>query len=446
MIDPKLLPPLPPDYALKIMRALGMEPDDWQRQVLEGDHKRLLLNCSRQAGKSTVVAVASLIEAVRVPGSLTILVSRTLRQSGLLFRMVKRFHKRLGSRGLEHSTRHELRLTNGSRVVCLPCKEETIRGYSAVTLLVIDEAARVPDDLYRAVLPMLAVSDGRMICLSTPYGKRGFFHNAWARGGADWTRIQVPVQRISRITAEYLEKVRREMGSSWYRQEFECSFEALEGVVYPDFHRCVVNASTPAEVAARASGKKYGAIDFGYSDPFAAIWGVLDSNGVLWMLGEHYARERALSYHAQHLPKDVTWWADPSRPGEIAELRAACFVIKKAKNDIDLGIAAVHGRLENDRLRVRGDLCPNLVAEAGLYHYDQDINGKRGKKPEDDDNHALDALRYLIVMLDRKRIALWGKKRLGDPDNPAPPAPQPKRKWLSIYNEALWTPIGEWRR
>jgi hypothetical protein len=82
--------------------------------------------------------------------------------------------------------------------VSLPCKEETIRGYSNISLLIIDEAARVPDDVFRAVSPMLAVSGGRLICLSTPYGKRGFFYDAWARGGADWHRIEIPAQRIAR--------------------------------------------------------------------------------------------------------------------------------------------------------------------------------------------------------------------------------------------------------
>src|SRR6202043_502550 len=85
-------------------------------------------------------------------------------------------------------TNEELRLSNQSEVVSLPCREETVRGYSRVGLLVIDEAARVPDDLYRAVRPMLAVSAGQLICLSTPYGKRGFFHDAWVHGGADWAR------------------------------------------------------------------------------------------------------------------------------------------------------------------------------------------------------------------------------------------------------------------
>src|SRR5207245_8007143 len=80
-------------------------------------------------------------------------------------------------------------------------------------LMVIDEAARVPDDLYRAVSPMLSVSCGRMVCLSTPYGKRGFFYNAWAKGGDDWHRIEVPAERITRIKLEVLQRERRQMGS-----------------------------------------------------------------------------------------------------------------------------------------------------------------------------------------------------------------------------------------
>ena len=135
-----------------------------------------------------------------MPATKVLLVSRSHRQSTELFRIVTDFYRRLGSPLQERQTAEELQLTNLSRIVCLPCREETIRGYSHVSLLIIDEAARVPDDLYRAVRPMLAVSDGRLICLSTPYGKRGFFHDAWANGGDDWARIEVPAERIGRIS------------------------------------------------------------------------------------------------------------------------------------------------------------------------------------------------------------------------------------------------------
>ena len=167
MSEPAKKPPF-----VRLMRRLGLEPDPWQVEVLEGGHQRLLLNCCRQAGKSTVVAVLTLIESLWVKGTLVLLLSPSHRQSKLLFREVKHFYRLLGSPILQRQTTEELEFTNLSRIVCLPCAEETIRGYANVSLLVIDEAARVPDDLYRAVRPMLAVSNGRMICLSTPYGKK----------------------------------------------------------------------------------------------------------------------------------------------------------------------------------------------------------------------------------------------------------------------------------
>ena len=101
----------------------------------------------------------------------------------------------------------------------MPCREDTIRGYAHVDLLIIDEAARVPDDLYRAVRPMLAVSKGRIICLSTPYGKRGFFYDCWVKGGADWHRIEIPATQVPRFRPDFLAKERRALGESWYRQE-----------------------------------------------------------------------------------------------------------------------------------------------------------------------------------------------------------------------------------
>src|SRR3984893_4818019 len=244
-------PSRPP--AVQVMRRLGLEPDPWQVEVLEAGHPRLLLNCCRQAGKSTAVALLGLVEALWVPATRVLLVSRSLRQSAELFRIVTDFYRRLGSPLRERQTAEELVLSNLSRVVCLPCKEETIRGFSRISLLIIDEAARVPDDLYRAVRPMLAGSKARLICLSTPYGKRGFFHQAWAHGGADWARIEVPAERIGRITPEFLAGERRAIGASWFRQEYGCSFESLEGLVYPDFARCVIG-----EPGASASGERSG--------------------------------------------------------------------------------------------------------------------------------------------------------------------------------------------
>jgi hypothetical protein len=430
-----------------LMRRLGLEPDPWQVEVLEAGHPRLLLNCARQAGKSTAVALLGLAEAVFVPFT-TVLLSRSARQSAELFRTVVGFYRRLGAPMPERLTAEELQLSNHSRIVSLPCREDTIRGYANVTLLVIDEAARVPDDLYRAVRPMLAVSNGRLICLSTPYGRRGFFWEAWARGGDDWARIEVAADRIPRIKPAFLAEERRTLGESWYRQEYECSFEALEGLVYPDFARCVVPAP-PWRAGSRErpeDGRRVGGLDFGFRNPFAAVWGVLDRDGVLWLTGEHYARGKPLGYHAQHLPRDVLWYADPSGATERCELRCAGFAVREGNNALRPGIAAVSARLESGTLRVVEGCCPNLLAEAALYRYSDDPRDRRAEVPLDEYNHALAALRYLVSRLDARRMARTrpaGPPPDGAPPAAAPPPPPSQPPWWKRWdNPDLWARSG----
>lgn len=204
--------------------------DPWQARVMRSESPRLLLLCSRQAGKSTTAAGLALRTAILEPGSLTLLLSRTLRQSGELFRdKVLRNWKAIGSPlKAKAPTQLELTLANGSRIVSLPENEEGIRGYSGVGLLVIDEAARVSDELYKSVRPMVAVSAGRMVALSTPFGKTGWFYQEWF-GDADWQRVRIAAANCPRIPADFLAEERKALGEEWYRQEYECDFSDGSG-------------------------------------------------------------------------------------------------------------------------------------------------------------------------------------------------------------------------
>src|SRR5436190_942109 len=109
-------PSVPPP-AVRLMRKLGLEPDPWQVEVLLSPHRQLLLNCCRQAGKSTVVALLGLAEALFVPDTRVLLVSRTHRQSAELFGIVTDFYRRLGSPMRERQNAEELRLEQQSRIV-----------------------------------------------------------------------------------------------------------------------------------------------------------------------------------------------------------------------------------------------------------------------------------------------------------------------------------------
>src|SRR3954468_1959116 len=155
---------------------LGFQADALQASILRSRSARGILNCSRQWGKSTVTAAKAMHRAWGEPESLVVAVSPSARQSGEFVRKVEGFARRLGLRpkGDGHNEM-SLALRNGSRIVGLPANEATVRGFSAVSLLLIDEASRVPDDLYYALRPMLAVSRGDLWLMSTPNGRRGFF-------------------------------------------------------------------------------------------------------------------------------------------------------------------------------------------------------------------------------------------------------------------------------
>ena len=154
--------------------------DPWQKKLLRSRSDRVLLNCSRQSGKSTMTAIIALHQALYTDDSLILCLAPALRQSQELSAKVLTFYRELG-RPYPSQTEGKLTLalSNGSRIVTLPGTEKTVRGFSGASLLVVDEAARVEDELYYAVRPMLAVSGGALIMLSTPNGKRGVFYEAW---------------------------------------------------------------------------------------------------------------------------------------------------------------------------------------------------------------------------------------------------------------------------
>lgn len=226
-----VLDPLRNDPA-SLMAMASLDPDQWQQDLLRSPAKRMLLLCSRQAGKSTVAAALALHAALLHPRSPVLLLSPSLRQSGELFRKVRDLFYALG-RPAVVSAESALRLefANGSRIVSLPGDEATIRGFSGVSLLVIDEAARVLDSLYCAVRPMLAVSGGRLVALSTPFGKRGWFHDEW-HGPGDWQRVKITADQCPRIPAQFLADERWALGERWYRQEYMCDFSDVIDAVF----------------------------------------------------------------------------------------------------------------------------------------------------------------------------------------------------------------------
>jgi hypothetical protein len=226
---------------------LGIVPDDWQRELLRSKSERLLLNCSRQSGKSTMAGVIALHRAMFFPRSLVLILAPSERQAKELFSKVAEAYRILyGDLPTLSDRKLGVQFANKSRIEALPGSERTIRGFSGVDLLILDEASRVDDDLYFAVRPMLAVSGGAMMMLTTPYGRRGVFYEEW-ESATEWERYEVPASRVPRITPEFLDVERRSLPARIYRQEYECSFEETDDAVfsYDDIQRAVSDEVAP---------------------------------------------------------------------------------------------------------------------------------------------------------------------------------------------------------
>jgi hypothetical protein len=215
------------------VEKLGIVPDEWQEDFLRSSADRVLFNCSRQSGKSTMSAVIALHRALYYPSSLVLCLAPALRQSQELFAKIANFYRDLGRPVPPQGERRlSLELENDSRIIItLPGSEKTIRGFSDAALLLVDEASRVDDGLYYAIKPMLAVSGGALMMLSTPYGKRGVFHEEWISTHG-WERYEVPASQCPRISEEFLEEERVSLPPFIFRQEYECSFEETEDQVF----------------------------------------------------------------------------------------------------------------------------------------------------------------------------------------------------------------------
>ena len=235
----------PEDPVAFAQNRLNIHPDPTQALFLASPAKQGILNCTRQWGKSTMAAVKAVHRAHTRPGALVVVASPSERQSAEFILKASTLVRQLGIKVRPDPIgRPSIAFPNSSRLIGLPGKEDTIRGLSAVSLLLVDEASRLEDRVYFALRPMLATSDGEIWLMSTPCGRRGFFYDAWATGGDDWQRLRVVATDCPRIKSAFLDRERRRGSPAWYRQEYCAEFvdngaavfgrDIVEAAIYPE--------------------------------------------------------------------------------------------------------------------------------------------------------------------------------------------------------------------
>lgn len=188
-----------------------------------------------------------------------------------------------------------------------------------------------------------------------------------------------------------------------------------EGLVYPGFDGCIVESHPDIPLGG-------GGIDFGWNNPFAALWGFVDHDDVLWVIECRYQRQTTMPVHAEAIPKGVSYWSDPAQPESTAQLRnhghhvVPCVhrpsrgASGEMKKPLLAGIDMVSERIRTNRLRIYRPGCLPVIREMSAYHYDPD---KRVEEPVKEDDHLMDALRYWVVGIDRNR-----ESHLNPPETP----------------------------
>ena len=204
---------------------------EYQKNFLEDESNRTIFVTSRQAGKSTITSIKALRKAWCFDDQVILVVSRTSRQSKLLSnRMLQMVNKEpLIRSDIVKSNTEEIKFENGSVIYSLPGSPDTIRGYSA-NCVIVDEAAFVSDDVFTAIEPTLATTNGDFIVLSSPYKREGYFWRAW--NSSFWSKHRVTCYENPLVTENFIEEFKKSHTMTEFRREMLAEFVDDESEAY----------------------------------------------------------------------------------------------------------------------------------------------------------------------------------------------------------------------
>lgn len=225
--------------------------DSWQKEVKEVFEKEkcnIAVRSGRQAGKSTVISVIAGDYAVKHPNRTVMVIASVERQAFLLFEKILMYmevnYANKIKKGKDRPTKTRIKLNNGTVIHCLPTglSGAGIRGFT-IDLLIADEAAFIPNDVFTAVTPALAArasKGARIILLSTPFGRSGYFAESFK--DSTFKCFHVSSEECPRISKEYLAQMKERMSKREYAQEFLGEFVDELMQFFPDdlIKKCMV--------------------------------------------------------------------------------------------------------------------------------------------------------------------------------------------------------------
>lgn len=378
-----------------------------QKQVASDAHRFRVVNCGRRWGKTTLAILEMVAKAVFKDDSKVVYIAPTYQQArDIAWSELKKVCAPVQINVNESRLEIAIKTKNGKTALILLRgweSVESLRG-QAFDFIVVDEIAMMRNfwpNWEEVLRPTLTDRRGEVLFVSTPKGFNHFYDLCNKElTDNDFKTFHFTSYDNPHLPVDELDKAKATMPADRFAQEYEASFQKTQGLVYKEFDR---ERHLYDEDLSKHKFQKLGAVDFGYRNP-AAVLTVLWNGERLFVDDEWYKRERTdiqiVEYVAANKFREV--YPDPENQSAIEELRRQGVNVKevvKGKDSIKSGIQSIREML------IRGDLlinkrCVNLIAEFEMYSYDDDRKERNEQEnPVKANDHALDALRYLVSSL-----------------------------------------------
>lgn len=269
----------------------------------------------------------------------------------------------------------------------------------------VDEGAMASERTWQVILGRLRVGEPRAWVTTTPAGYNWVWRYFVSERRPNYALFRCSTRENYFNAPGYLDDLVGNYTGEFARQEIDGEFVAFEGLVYSEF-RADIHAIDPLTLT--EGYRLVRSIDYGYTNPFVCLWGAIDGDGRLYVYDEHYRRKSLIRDHAaaiQERQGSFEWTVADTDAQDNAEMQACGIWTTNAKKEVIAGIQAVKARLNvagdgKPRLYVCSN-CVNLLKELGMYRWAEKSDGKNEKEePLKENDHACDALRYLVMQID----------------------------------------------
>ncbi len=274
----------------------NFHPTKYQAELLRDNSKRIVVRWSRQAGKTTTIALRAIWYALSHGKTLTLVVAPSLRQSMILSDRIQDFLSSLPlkwrSLFIERQQRTTIRLRNQSRIIALPNSPQLLRGYTA-NQVICDEAAFFREDalvFYNVLYPMLATTDGVLIVSSTPWSKDSVFYRmSMAEEFSKHTITCQDVVNAGLIKQSFIEEMRAQLPDERFQREFNAEFvEDVDAWLTQSLIvSCIDSQLEPYDFQDQPKGEFYAGVDFGKQRDYSVVLIVEKTANLLRLVHVH---------------------------------------------------------------------------------------------------------------------------------------------------------------